>query len=36
MDYRTWIPPTIYTPPTFEDYRNNRDPAVEAILAYRE
>jgi tetratricopeptide (TPR) repeat protein len=36
MDYRTWIPPTIYTPPTFEDYCNNRDPALEAVLAYRD
>lgn len=36
MDYRTWIPPTIYTPPTFADYAAHRDPAMEAILAYRE
>jgi tetratricopeptide (TPR) repeat protein len=35
MDYRTWIPPTIYTPPTFADYSSNRDPAMEAVLAYR-
>jgi hypothetical protein len=36
MDYRTWIAPQLYTPPTFEAYRSNRDPAMEAILAYRE
>jgi hypothetical protein len=34
MDYRTWIPPTIFAPPTFADYRDNRDPALDAILAY--
>jgi sugar lactone lactonase YvrE len=33
MDYRTWIAPQIYTPPTFADFRANRDPALEAILA---
>jgi hypothetical protein len=36
MDHRTWIAPLIYTPPTFEAYRHNRDPALEAILAARE
>jgi hypothetical protein len=36
MDYRTWIAPHIYTPPTFAAYRENRDPAMEAILACRE
>jgi hypothetical protein len=35
MDYRTWIAPQIYTPPTFAAYRANRDPAMEAILAYK-
>jgi hypothetical protein len=35
MDYRTWIGPKIYAPPTFEAYRANRDPALEAILAYK-
>jgi tetratricopeptide (TPR) repeat protein len=34
MDYRTWIAPTLYAPPTFELYKQNRDPAMEAILAY--
>jgi len=33
MDYRTWIAPRIYTPPTFAAYRAGRDPALEAILA---
>jgi tetratricopeptide (TPR) repeat protein len=35
FDQRTWIGPEIYVPPTFEAYRANRDPALEAILAYR-
>jgi hypothetical protein len=35
-DHRTWIAPDIYTPPTFEAYRRNEDPALEAILALRE
>jgi tetratricopeptide (TPR) repeat protein len=34
MDYRTWIGPQIYTPPTFAAYRAKKDPALEAILAY--
>jgi hypothetical protein len=34
MDYRTWIGPQIYTPPTFETYRARRDPAMEAVLVY--
>jgi tetratricopeptide (TPR) repeat protein len=34
MDFRTWIPPHIYVPPTFEAYRAGRDLALEAILAY--
>jgi tetratricopeptide repeat protein len=36
MDYRTWVPPTIYAPPTFELYRSGRDPALEAILSTKE
>jgi tetratricopeptide (TPR) repeat protein/sugar lactone lactonase YvrE len=36
MDFRTWIAPQIYAPPTFAAFRANRDPALEAILAYRE
>ena len=35
MDYRTWIAPELYTPPTFAAFRANRDPALEAVLAYR-
>lgn len=33
MDYRPWVGPQIYTPPTFTMYRENRDPALEAILS---
>jgi hypothetical protein len=35
-DYRRWIAPTLYTPPTFAAYRANRDVAMEAILTYNE
>jgi tetratricopeptide (TPR) repeat protein len=35
-DNRTWIAPDIYTPPTFEAFRRNDDPALDAILALRE
>jgi hypothetical protein len=34
MDYRTWIAPQLYAPPSFALFRANRDPAMEAILAY--
>jgi Tetratricopeptide repeat len=33
IDQRPWIPPEIYAPPTFAAYRQNRDVAMEAILA---
>jgi hypothetical protein len=36
MDYRVWIAPQIYAPPSFELFKANRDPAMEAITAYRE
>jgi len=36
LDYRTWTAPDIYAPPTFEAYRRNQDPALDAILAIRE
>jgi hypothetical protein len=36
LDYRTWIAPLLYAPPSFALYRANRDPAMEAILAYRD
>jgi hypothetical protein len=35
-DHRTWTAPDIYAPPTFESYRRNQDPALDAILAIRE
>jgi tetratricopeptide (TPR) repeat protein len=35
-DYRIWIAPELFTPPTFAAYRENRDPAMEAILALDE
>ncbi|MDQ3654721.1 MAG: tetratricopeptide repeat protein [Chloroflexota bacterium] len=35
-DYRIWLPPTLYAPPTFALYRQNRDPAMEAIQGYGE
>jgi hypothetical protein len=28
MDHRAWIAPELYTPPTFQAYRANRDPAM--------
>lgn len=34
-DSRIWIAPQIHVPPTFAAYRANRDPALEAILNYR-
>ena len=34
MDYRTWIAPQLYAPPTFAAYKAGRDPALEAILHY--
>ena len=34
MDYRTWISPLLYAPPSFAQYAANRDPAMEAIMAY--
>lgn len=33
MDYRTWIAPRLYAPPSIAAARANRDPAMEAILA---
>ena len=33
-DYRTWIPPLLYIPPRFADYRENRDSALDAIVTY--
>ncbi|HET9040578.1 MAG TPA: hypothetical protein VFN40_10430 [Gemmatimonadales bacterium] len=33
-DTREWTPPEVATDLTFEDYRRNRDPALEAALAW--
>jgi hypothetical protein len=33
-DERIWLPPTLYAPPTFAACRENRDPALEAIIAW--
>jgi tetratricopeptide (TPR) repeat protein len=33
MDYRTWIPPHIYLPPTFASFAVGRDPQLELALA---
>jgi tetratricopeptide (TPR) repeat protein len=35
-DHRTWIAPDIYAPPTFEAFRRNQDPALDAILSLRD
>jgi hypothetical protein len=35
-DFRTWIAPQLYRPPTFAAYRENRDVAMEAIFSQRE
>jgi len=32
-DSRVWLNPTLYAPPTFASFRQNRDAAMEAILA---
>jgi tetratricopeptide (TPR) repeat protein len=32
-DQRVWIAPHLSTPPTFASYRENRDPAMEAVLS---
>lgn len=36
MDYRTWIAPHIYTPPTFAAFSASRDPALEAIISFKQ
>ncbi len=36
MDYRPWIAPEIYAPPTFAAYSRNTDPAMEGILTCHE
>ena len=34
-DFRVWIAPLLYTPPSFALYSSNRDAALEAILGYK-
>ena len=34
MDHRIWLAPELPAPPLFSLYRENRDPALEAIRAY--
>jgi len=34
MDYRAWLAPVMYAPPTAAAFRAHRDPALEAIEAY--
>ena len=34
VDHRNWIAPLLYTPPSFEYFRSNRDLAMEAIMEY--
>jgi tetratricopeptide (TPR) repeat protein len=36
MDYRTWIAPQIYTPPTFAAFSAGRDPSLEAIIKFKQ
>lgn len=36
FDKRPWIAPLLYTPPSFEYFRANRDPAMEAVMEYVE
>jgi hypothetical protein len=36
QDYGIYVAPTVYAPPVFKLFRENRDPAMEAILAYGE
>ena len=35
FDKRNWIAPFLYTPPSFEFFRSNRDPAMEAVMDIR-
>lgn len=35
VDKRIWIPPLLYTPPTFEAFKANRDMSMEAIINYK-
>lgn len=33
-DFRPWIPPLVYVPARFADYRAGRDAVVDAVMAY--
>jgi hypothetical protein len=35
-DYRTWIAPLLYLPPTFAAYRTNNDPVLDVVLNWHE
>jgi len=34
LDYRSWVPPTLYVPRRFSDYAAKRDACLEAVLGY--
>jgi hypothetical protein len=34
QDQRIWLPPHLYAPPTFADFRTGRDAALDAVLSY--
>jgi hypothetical protein len=34
MDYRAWVAPELYVPPTWADFRAGRDPALTAALSW--
>ncbi len=34
MDHRTWLAPNLPAPPVFSLFKDNRDPAMEAITAF--
>jgi hypothetical protein len=34
MDYRVWVAPRLYAPPTAEAFRAHRDPALDAIMEH--
>src|SRR5688572_1703773 len=35
VDKRIWIAPLLYTPPTFEAFKANRDMSMEAVMNYK-
>jgi hypothetical protein len=35
MDYRSWIPPQLYAPPTAASFRAHSDPCMDVIAAFR-